>query len=243
MPAYDWTPHPDAWFHHVHNAWIYQLVPALNGGLLPDGFFAAGEQKLSGGEPDAFTYELDVGRADDAPRGGGVRTLDAPPRASFVVAGAGDYSLKEDRVSVRTGEDETLVAVVELVSRGNKSSRRRLRQFVEKTTGFLSAGVHVTMVDLHRSGPLDPGGMHDAVWDDLYAAPGGADVGAGRLAAAYHATDPVTAYVEPVVLGRPLPGVPLFLGEREYVELPLEETFAAAVDTLPANRRAAVVDA
>ena len=35
--------------------------------------------------------------------------------------------------------------------------------------------------------------------------------------------------------------MPLFLGERSYVELPLEETFSAAFATLPANRREQVV--
>ena len=192
MPAYDWSPHPDLWFHHVHNAWIYQLAGRLNDGLLPDGFFAAGEQKLTAGEPDVFSYQLDIGRGDE-PTGGGVLTLDTKPKTAFVAEGAGDYTRKEDVITVRTGEDETLVGVVEFFSRDNKSSRSRLRRIVEKTNAFLTAGVHVTMIELHTASPLAPDGMHEAIWEDLFGTCSGMESGEGRVAVAYHAINPITA--------------------------------------------------
>ena len=43
--------------------------------------------------------------------------------------------------------------------------------------------------------------------------------------AAYSAAEPKTAYVEPVAVGDPLPGLPNFLTPATYVRAPLETTY------------------
>ena len=44
---------------------------------------------------------------------------------------------------------------------------------------------------------------------------------------------PVTAYVEPVAIGSPLPAMPLFLDSDWYVEVPLEETYIQTWNGIP----------
>ncbi len=59
------------------------------------------------------------------------------------------------------------MAVIEILSPGNRDSRAALRNFVEKTIGFLRAGIHVLIVDLFPPTPRDPFGIHKAVWDEI----------------------------------------------------------------------------
>src|SRR5256885_2075620 len=42
----------------------------------------------------------------------------------------------------------TTVAVIEILSPGNKDSRAAVRDFVDKTIDFLRAGIHLLLVDL-----------------------------------------------------------------------------------------------
>ncbi len=48
MPAHDWSKVEAGTFHSFHNAWITHLMGRLNGGLLPDGYYALTEQSSSG---------------------------------------------------------------------------------------------------------------------------------------------------------------------------------------------------
>ena len=44
MPVHAWTRVTAGTFHDFHNAWITELRNALNGGVLPAGYYALGEQ-------------------------------------------------------------------------------------------------------------------------------------------------------------------------------------------------------
>jgi len=44
MPVHEWTKVDAGTFHDFHNGWIIHLKEALNGGLLPDGYYAMSEQ-------------------------------------------------------------------------------------------------------------------------------------------------------------------------------------------------------
>jgi hypothetical protein len=52
---------------------------------------------------------------------------------------------------------------------------------------------------------------------------------------AYEADLSATAYIETVAVGDALPDMPLFLGPGLYVLVPLEATYQAAWDTVPAR--------
>ena len=60
-----------------------------------------------------------------------------------------------------------IVAVIEIISPGNKDSRAALRDFVDKTLDLLRAGVHVLIFDLFPPTLRDPYGIHKAVWDEI----------------------------------------------------------------------------
>jgi len=54
-------------------------------------------------------------------------------------------------------------------------------------------------------------------------------------AASFEAAERVTAYVEPFAVGDAVPNVPLFLEPGWYVNAPLEASYQAAWDALPAE--------
>lgn len=133
-----------------------------------------------------------------------------------------------------------MVAVIEIVSPGNKDSRAALREFVEKTISFLRAGIHVMIVDLFPPTPRDPFGIHKAVWDEIeeedFALPEGKD----RILVSYQSGAERVAYVEPVGVGDELPDMPLFLAGDLHVMTPLEVTHRAAWEAGPEALRLAV---
>jgi hypothetical protein len=110
---------------------------------------------------------------------------------------------------VRHVSDDQVVAVVEIISRGNKSGYFAFRSLIEKTAELLSQGIHVTLVDLQPPGPRDPFGIHAALWNELtaqeYAKPS-----KPLTLAAYEAspTSFTRAYVQPVAVGEQLPDLP-----------------------------------
>ena len=74
------------------------------------------------------------------------------------------YVRKADRVAVRHRHGQ-IVAVVEIVSPGNKASRNELRTFVEKSSELIMQGVHLLVIDLFPPSKRDPQGIHKAIWD------------------------------------------------------------------------------
>jgi len=133
-----------------------------------------------------------------------------------------------------------ILAVIEIVSPGNKDSRAALRNFVEKTVDFLRAGVHVLIVDLFPPTPRDPSGLHKVVWDEFMEEDFTFPPGMDRMVASYETGLEQAAYVEPVAVGDALPDMPLFLTNELHVATPLEPTYQAAWDASPEGIRMAV---
>jgi hypothetical protein len=147
------------------------------------------------------------------------------------------YALKQSTLVVRHSSGDRIVALVEIVSPGNKASRHGLRSFVEKAAAALYRGYHLLLLDVQPPTRRDPEGIHGAVWeeiaDDSYRAPPDRPL----TLAAYDAGPPKTAYVEPVAVGDALPDMPLFLEPGAYVNVPLEATYQAAFGNVPPRWR------
>ena len=126
-----------------------------------------------------------------------------------------------------------VVAVIELVSPGNKDSRNAIRTFAEKVGDLIRQGVNVLVVDPFPPGPRDPQGIHKVILDEIGDQPFELPPGKPLTLASYQAEPTRTAYVEPIAVGDPLPEMPLFLIEEWYVDVPLEETYQATWDVLP----------
>jgi hypothetical protein len=130
------------------------------------------------------------------------------------------------------------VALVEVVSAGNKSNQRDFDAFVEKAASAIYDGIHRSIVDLHPPTSRDPQGIHGAIWSDLgdntYRAPPDKPL----TLAAYVGKPDFSAFVEPLAVGDVLPPLPVFLTPERYVEVPHEESYLAAVAEGPDRARA-----
>jgi hypothetical protein len=132
------------------------------------------------------------------------------------------------------------VAVIEIVSPGNKDSRAALRDFVEKVIYFLRAAVHVLVIDLFPPTPRDPQGIHKAIWDEIEEQEFMFPEGKNRILASYEAGAMLAYYVEPIGVGDSLPDMPLFLTGGWQVPVPLEATYQATWMTSAEDFRLAV---
>jgi hypothetical protein len=235
MPIHDWTRVRPNRFHDFHQSWTITLRNALNAGLLPAGYFAMVEQRAGGPEADVITFEL-TPPAGLAP--GGVAVDLQPPKARFVARSeAAGYARKANRITVRH-PDGDVVAMLEIVSPGNKDSRHAIRAFARKAVELLQAGVHLLIVDLFPPSRRDPQGIHKVIWDRVRDEPFALPPDKPLTVVAYRAGPETVAYVEPVAVGDPLPDAPVFLTADRYVPCPLEATYQAAWEQFPAPLKA-----
>ena len=110
------------------------------------------------------------------------------------------YAKRADRIVIRHGRGK-VVAIIEIVSPGTKSSRNAIRTFVEKAADILSQGVNLLVVDLFPPTPRDPQGIHKAIWDEFEDEPFEIPAGKPLIVASYIGGDVPTAYVESIGIG------------------------------------------
>lgn len=234
MPVHDWTRVSAGTFHDFHNAWITELRNALNGGLLPPGYYAQGEQSAGQIHTDVLT--LHAPPVLSTPTGGGVIILEeTPPRVGRRVAASEAAHVRAARrtLIIRHASGHRVVALLEILSPANKDRPKSVSDFVDKAVSALRQEIHLLLVDLFPPGPHDPQGMHALIWDaygdEVDAPPRDKPV----TLASYIAQALPDAYLEFVPLGAALPAMPLFLDLHAYVTVPLELTYAAAYRGVP----------
>lgn len=233
MPIHDWTRVRSGRFHHFHQRWIGAIGDALNGGLLPPDYFALAEQKAGGPEPDVVTLKLPPKPGVEI-RLTGTAVVDSPPKVRYrTESDAANYARRADRLTVRN-EDGDVVAIIEIVSPGNKDSRNALRQFTRKAVQYLHAGINLLIVDLFPPSKRDPQGIHKAIWDRIKDEPFELPPNKPLTLAAYTNGSTMRAYVEPVAVGDVLPDMPIFLTPDRYVPCPLEATYMTTWGVFPA---------
>lgn len=231
MPIHDWTRVRANRFHAFHQGWVTRIQDALNAGVLPEGYTALAEQITGGPEPDVVTLSLPLKPSDGL--SGGLVLADVPPKVRVrTEADATRYARKADRVTVRH-PDGDVVAVIEIVSPGNKDSKHAIRSFVRKAVEFLHAGVHLLIVDLFPPSKRDPLGVHKLIWDRIKDEPFDLPPAQPLTLAAYSAGGVITAYVDNVGVGDKLPDMPIFLTPDRYIPCPLETTYQATWDVFP----------
>ena len=239
MPIHDWTRVRANRFHHFHQTWTPRIAAALNGGLLPDGYFALAEQITGGPEPDVVTLSLPISPGSGA---AGVAVKDARPKTRHVTqAEATIYAQKANRVTVRHPDGE-VIAVIEIVSPGNKDSKHAVRTFARKAVEFLRAGVHLLIVDLFPPSKRDPQGVHKLIWDRLKDEDFELPPDKPLTLAAYSVGGTITGYIEPVGVGDVLPDMPIFLTPDHYVPCPLEATYQASWAEFPVPLRGPLLE-
>ena len=234
MPIHDWTRVDSGLFHHFHENWTTVLCTALNAGGLPPDYFALLEQNIRGPIPDVLTLQLAPGTARPSEGSAGLAVTAIPPRARLVKRSEADiYAGKANRITVRHRHGD-VVAVLEIMSPGNKGSRAEFRAFLQKSADLLRQGVHLLVVDLFPPGPRDPNGVAKAIWDEFVEEDFELPPDKPLTLVAYDAGPPRVAYVEPVAVGDVLPEMPLFLKPEWYVPAPLEATYQTTWNVFPA---------
>jgi Protein of unknown function (DUF4058) len=232
MPMHDWTKVESGTYHAFHVRWISAVMDCLNDGLLPEGYSALPEQVIGKTVPDVITL-LTPPRN---PGPGGTMLMARPkPKAAFVFPALTDaqrYVEKANRIAVRHRHGD-LVAVIELVSPGNKDGTEPLNKFVRKSIDLLKSGVNVMFVDPFPPGPRDPRGLHPLIWDEFVELPFELPEDKPLTMASYQTGEDATAYVEPIGVGDPLPTMPLFLEGDFYVNLPWETTYVQTWKAMP----------
>ncbi len=214
-----------------HTIWTAQLTGNLNLRPMPHGFLAEANVHIGvavAADVAAFEEETSIGESSN----GAVATeVWAPPRPPLVMSV--DFTTIET-FEIRIHDPNrarSLVAVVELVSPGNKDRPEHRRAFLDKCAAYLREGVSVVLVDIvtarrhnfHKElmelfvcGET----AQDAVSTDLYAA-------AYRVRQVGERTQ-LEVWPEPLALGEPMPTMPLWLTESLCVPLELEKAYQSA---------------
>jgi hypothetical protein len=233
MPIHDWTRVDAGLLHHFHERWIQAICDALNGGMLPRGFVALSDQVASGPIPNILTLSRRPKERDKQDAGGGVAVATTPPKARFIDEIEGDiYARRANRIHIKHRHGK-VVAVIEIVSPGNKNSESAIYSVVRKASDLIWQGIHLLVVDLFPPSRRDPPGIHKEIWDEFCDRPFKLPRDKRLTVASYRAAPTKTAYIEPVAVGDKLPAMPIFLTEDEYVPVPLEKTYRTSWSVFP----------
>jgi Protein of unknown function (DUF4058) len=246
MPVHDWTRVFAGIFHDFHREWISTIKHALNNGLLPKGYYALGEQIAGGPIPDVLTLQRPVeprpsvsdhtangnGRSGLVQGGSVIALAERRPKTRYQFKNESHrYAAKANAITIRHVSEHDVVAVIEIVSPGNKSGSDALQKFISKAHELLSAGVHLVVIDLFPPGKRDPSGIHPLIWDDDNQFE--FDPAKPLTIASYVAALSMEAFVENFAVGDSIPETPIFLDPDLWVELPLNQTYATAFAAVP----------
>lgn len=242
MPIHDWTRVDAGIFHAFHHDWITEIARALNRGILPADHYALPEQHAAGFGPDVLTLQQEDSELGDEE--GGATTsgdagvaLAAPQLKPTAETDMGFYRRKQKSVTVRHVSGDRIVAMIEIVSPGNKSARNPLRAFVSKAAQLLEQQIHLLIIDILPPGRRGPDGIHGEIWQEIAGQEYSAPPDKPLTLVSYESGLTVRAYVVPAVVGDSLTEMPLFLEPEKAVQVPLEPTYTAAFDELPRRWR------
>jgi hypothetical protein len=226
MPIHDWSRVPAGAFHDFHQDWTIEIRRTLNRGLLPPGYSAVTDLRVDGWEPDVVTIHSPTSSTSK-----GLLVADTPPRAQRVArieSEVAAYAKKANRVTIRH-EFGQVVAILEVVSPGNKDSSHAIQSFKTKAIEFLQKGVNLVVIDLFPPTPRDLDGIHQLIWAELTDEPFEPRPADKPLTVvSYDAGNDLTAYVNPIGVGESLPDTPLFLAPGSYINIPLEAIYEAS---------------
>jgi hypothetical protein len=208
----------------MHIFWMTEIARALRATLPP------GYRAVIGSSPlialGVAPVKPDVGVTNGAPRQPQTTTPSATiPEPDLEVAIA---TLEED-TSVLVERDGRLVAAVELISPQNKDRPTAREQYAGRYLNYLR-GVHLLLIDIHRR----PLGFSFAQLiaeglGELLPAPVAPSTVAYRVGpAAAQGGRMLGVWQHALVIGEPLPPMPLPLTPDELVMVDLEATYSRA---------------
>ena len=237
MPMHDWTKVEPGIFHAFHHEWISEISRELNRSLLPSDYYALPEQIAAGFGPDVLTLQDQRSDDHESLDGGGVATatsLQSRPRTSFMAESDAEfYRRKKSSIAIRHVSGDRVVAMVEIVSPGNKAGRKAFQAFVDKAYELLEQRIHLLIIDPFPPTARDPNGVHGAIWEEIQD--GSFHLPADKpLTLVSYECDLITrAFIETIAVGDRLPSMALFLEANGCITIPLEATYQTAFACMP----------
>ena len=208
-----------------HGAWAVAIARLLNDGILPPGFYAVPFVGRDG------PIEIDVATLREsmsATNGNGHVAWEPSAPGLSVAIELPPVDEVEVQVIADDG-DPRLAAAIELLSPRNKDRPQARQAFAIKCVGYLQRGSSVVVVDTVTTRRAD---MNAAVLALLGVDPGAA-IPAGLSAVSYcsdgreEPTQQLSLWPAPLVLGEPLPTLPLWIAAGVSVPLDLEASYRA----------------
>ncbi|MGL4550234.1 MAG: DUF4058 family protein, partial [Gemmataceae bacterium] len=161
---HDWTRVMAGTYHDFHCKWMADLSNRLNAGLLPDAHEARVEAVLEGTTSDRVVLRY-ADAEPDADAGGGVALAVAQPRVRLIESLEADpYARMARQIVIRDASGNQIIAIIELLTPGNKASGFRYRTFLDMSLSALRQGVRLLIIDPLPPTSRDPGGVHGALW-------------------------------------------------------------------------------
>lgn len=198
MPIHDWSRVHSGIFHDFHLGWVVEIKRYLNRGPLPVGHYAL---------------------------------LESPQRwdqANRIESDSEAFARRANRIAVRN-KLNSVVAIIEIVSPGNKESIRAIQSFAGKAVDCLRSGINLVVIDLFPTSPCDPEGIHRAIWTEFVDEQSILhSTDKPFTIISYEAASPPCAYIETFSVGDTFPDTAMFLAPGWYVNIPLEQTYAAS---------------
>lgn len=232
MPIHDWNRVDTGIFHAFHHEWISEITRTLNQGVLPTDYYALPEQYAGGWGPDILALRT----AQEGPNEGTTLTIPlTKPKTTYHRQSASEfYRRKQSSIVVRHVSGDRVVAMVEIVSLGNKNHRHAFSAFISKILQLLEQRVHLLLIDIIPFQQSHREGLHQAIWSQIedevdFTPPPNKPL----ELIAYECGVTTDAYLEPLGIGDTLPDMPLFLAPSFYVYVPLEKTYQAAWQSMP----------
>jgi len=216
-----------------HSSWATRIADALTEQWLPPGYIAEEHAHLGPSvEIDIATF-VQASGATAAPSNGAVALLElevwAPPVADGQLPTVFPGTFEVRILSTDTGPK--LVAAIELIGPGNKDRPTERRAFAIKCASYLHQGISVIIVDIVTNRRAN---LHNEILDLLQVGdPLRLPPETGQYAVAYRpvirdSKDAIDVWRAPLLLGQPLPTLPLGLRADLVIPVDFEATYAEA---------------
>lgn len=212
-----------------HSLWAAALVEKLNRDVLTDEYFADMQVHIgSRVEVDIATLRESGGKRETGAATAVAPTW-APPKTDLVFPIVFSDEIEVQVFATVTGA--TLVGAIELVSPGNKDRPETRQAFAAKCVSYLTHGIGLIVVDIVTNRLAN---LHNDLMTMLgREGPFLLAASAATYAVAYRPSrqtsgDQVEVWPKPLVLGQPLPVLPLALRNGGTVPVDLEATYSEA---------------
>ncbi len=213
-----------------HGLWAAALVEKLNRDILADEYYADMQVHV-GSQVEVDVATLDESNATAGSRGATVTLTSAwaPPATNLIIPTVFPDEIEVQVFATVTGA--TLVGAVELVSPGNKDRPETRRAFTAKCVSYLTRGIGLIIVDIVTNRLAN---LHNELigllgsGEPLLLTPAETTYAVAYRPSRQPTGDQIELWPRLLVLGEPLPLLPLGLRNAGVVPVDLEETYSEA---------------